>query len=198
MVITIVFIVLIILAVLFFSYLIPIPSWILWVIFIIYLASYINKHYFGFGAEGDLKRWIKKKQDGLRKTFENSRDYSLSEFWTVSSKTRKWKGYISLVDFANKYCRLDKGFDLLGDEINELVKLGKIGENYLHLKEKYRHSWNKLREIRNDLYAYVSLQEDSYTESLMGDGSDRMYEHLHENYVRQEEIEKRLMKTINV
>lgn len=141
------------------------------IILVVFAVYYINKWFFGFGAERNFKKALKEAQERLD---EDKKSFS------------RWQSKLN-----------EDSVKEITKEIEELVDLHDI---YLHLKEKSKHSLNEKRKIENDWLRYteISLRMREYDRDFMMLLDEKTLEKIHEkryeDRIKAEEIKKRLKK----
>lgn len=146
---------------------------------VVYAVYYINKRFFGFGAEKKYQKIVDNDQEELKKL----REY------------REEKKYKSPQD--------EREHDYFTDMDNRFKKMVQAHDDYLHLKVRYRHSpLNKARSIENDWLTYMNahneLRECDHDfkylsdEKLLSDTGEEEYR----AEIVVDEIEKRFKKLL--
>lgn len=149
------------------------------IIYAVWAVHSINKRFFGFGAEKKYQKIVGEDQKELEKIEEYRED----------------KKYRSPQDerIRNYYNDLD----------NRFKKMIQAHDDYLHLKERYRHStYNKARSIENDWLTYMNAHNElrdcdrDYRylsdEKLLSDTGEKAYK----AGIVVDEIEKRFKKLL--
>ncbi len=146
---------------------------------VIYASYYINKRFFGFGAEKKYQKIMEDDQEELKK-------------WEEYREEKKYK---SPQD--------ERAHDDFTDMNNRFKKMVQAHDDYLHLKVRYIHSpLNKARSIENDWLTYMNTHNElrecdrnfKYLsdEKLLSDTGEEKYR----AEIVVDEIEKRFKKLL--